>query len=69
MEGAVPLLSAAEARAADQAATAAGATADALMDRAAGHVVRAVARLAGAGYGLRVAVIVGKGDNLSLIHI
>lgn len=58
-----PLLTAAAARAGDEAAVAAGETWDGLMARAAGHLARGVLRLAGRGYGLRVVIVVGKGDN------
>jgi len=59
----IPLLDAASARAGDQAAVAAGDTWAALMDRAAGHLARGVVAAGGRGYGLRVAVLVGKGNN------
>ncbi|GGI05897.1 NAD(P)H-hydrate dehydratase [Egicoccus halophilus] len=59
----VPLLDAAAARAGDQAAVAAGDTWSGLMERAGGHLARGVTRLAGRGYGLRVVILVGKGDN------
>lgn len=59
----VPLLDAAQARAGDQAAVTAGSTWTALMVRAAGHLARGVVAAAGYGYGLKVAVVVGKGDN------
>jgi ADP-dependent NAD(P)H-hydrate dehydratase / NAD(P)H-hydrate epimerase len=59
----LPLLDAAAARAGDRAAVAAGDTWHALMERAAGHLARGVVGLAGRGYGLRVAVVVGKGNN------
>lgn len=59
----VPLLDAAAARRGDEAAVAAGDTWTGLMGRAAGHLARGVHDLAGRGYGLRVAVLVGKGDN------
>jgi len=59
----LPLLSAAEARAADAAAVAAGDTYDALMARAAGHLARTVLTVAGRAGGLRVDVVVGRGDN------
>lgn len=62
-EVARPLLTAAAARAGDEAAVAAGDTWDGLMARAAGHLARGVLRTAGRGYGLRVAIVVGKGDN------
>ncbi|MEX2328317.1 MAG: NAD(P)H-hydrate dehydratase [Nitriliruptoraceae bacterium] len=57
------LLDAAAARAADAAAVDAGDTWAGLMERAAGHLTRAVVRTGGHGYGLRVAVLVGRGDN------
>lgn len=60
---AFPLLDAAAARDGDEAAVAAGDTWQGLMTRAAGHLARGVLRLAGRSYGLRVAVLVGKGDN------
>ncbi|HSK22002.1 MAG TPA: NAD(P)H-hydrate dehydratase [Egicoccus sp.] len=59
----VPLLDAAAARAGDEAAVGAGDTWLGLMERAGGHLARGVIRLAGRGYGLRVAVLVGKGNN------
>ncbi|MBW3562088.1 MAG: NAD(P)H-hydrate dehydratase [Actinobacteria bacterium] len=59
----LPLLSAAQAAAGDEAAVEAGATWAGLMDRAAGHLARGIVDLAGHGYGLRVAVLVGKGNN------
>jgi len=59
----LPLLSAAEARAADAAAVGAGVTFDSLMLRAAGHLARTALELAGRGAGLRVDVVVGRGDN------
>jgi ADP-dependent NAD(P)H-hydrate dehydratase / NAD(P)H-hydrate epimerase len=61
---AVPLLDAAAARAGDRAAVEAGDTWMTLMERAAGHRVRGILRAHGAaGGGLRVAFVVGKGDN------
>jgi ADP-dependent NAD(P)H-hydrate dehydratase / NAD(P)H-hydrate epimerase len=59
----VALLDAAAAGAGDQAAVDAGDTWAALMERASGHLARGVLRAAGRGYGLRVAVLVGKGNN------
>jgi ADP-dependent NAD(P)H-hydrate dehydratase / NAD(P)H-hydrate epimerase len=59
----VALLDAAAARAGDHAAVDAGDTWTALMERAAGHLARAVVRVGGRGYGLRVTLVVGKGDN------
>lgn len=61
--GDVPLLDAGAARAGDEAAVAAGDRWDALMERAAGHLARGVVTAAGHGYGLRVALLVGKGNN------
>ncbi|MEX1163808.1 MAG: NAD(P)H-hydrate dehydratase [Nitriliruptor sp.] len=63
LPSAVPLYDAAAARRGDEAAVAAGDTWLELMERAAGHLARGVLGLAGRGYGLRVAVLVGKGDN------
>jgi ADP-dependent NAD(P)H-hydrate dehydratase / NAD(P)H-hydrate epimerase len=60
---ALPLLDAAAARAGDRAAVDAGDTWAGLMARAAGHLARGVLALAGRGYGLRVAIVVGKGNN------
>jgi NAD(P)H-hydrate epimerase len=40
-----------------------GATSSGLMETAAGHLARAVRAVAGGGYGLRVAVLCGKGNN------
>jgi ADP-dependent NAD(P)H-hydrate dehydratase / NAD(P)H-hydrate epimerase len=60
---AVPLLDAAAARRGDRAAVEAGDTWLELMQRASGHLARGVLRLAGRSYGLRVAIVVGKGDN------
>ncbi|MEX2503499.1 MAG: NAD(P)H-hydrate dehydratase [Egicoccus sp.] len=59
----VPLLDAAAARAGDEAAVAAGDTWLGLMERAGGHLAREVVRFVGRGYGLRVAILVGKGNN------
>jgi ADP-dependent NAD(P)H-hydrate dehydratase / NAD(P)H-hydrate epimerase len=59
----VALLDAAAARAGDEAAVAAGATWHGLMEQAAGHLARGVVAAAGRGYGLRAAVVVGKGNN------
>lgn len=59
----LPLLDAAAARAGDHAAVAGGDTWAGLMGRAAGHLARTVTTLAGRAYGLRVAIVVGKGNN------
>ena len=60
---AVDLLDAAAAGAGDRAAVEAGDTWAALMERASGHLARGVLAAAGHGYGLRVAVLAGKGNN------
>lgn len=59
----LPLLDAAEASAGDAAAVDAGDTWAGLMERAAGHLARGIVAAAGHGYGLRVAVVAGKGNN------
>lgn len=59
----LPLLDAAAAAAGDRAAVDAGGSWAGLMERAAGHLARGVLTLTGRGYGLRVAVLVGKGNN------
>jgi ADP-dependent NAD(P)H-hydrate dehydratase / NAD(P)H-hydrate epimerase len=59
----LPLLSAAQARSADADAVAAGDSLDALMARAAGHLARAVLEVSGRAAGLRVDLVVGRGDN------
>lgn len=60
---AVPLLDAEGARSGDAAAVDAGDTWAGLMERAAGHLARGVIAAGGFGYGLKVAVVVGKGNN------
>jgi hydroxyethylthiazole kinase-like uncharacterized protein yjeF len=60
---AFPLLDAAAAGRGDEAAVAAGDTWHGLMARAAGHLARTVLDMAGRSYGVRVAILVGKGDN------
>lgn len=60
---AVPLLDADGARAGDAAAVDAGETWAGLMDRAAGHLARGIVAAGGHGYGLKVAIVVGKGNN------
>ncbi|MFN2557801.1 MAG: NAD(P)H-hydrate dehydratase [Nitriliruptorales bacterium] len=57
------LLDAETAAAGDQAAVEAGATWADLMERAAGHLARGVIDTAGRRYGLRVTLVVGKGNN------
>ena len=58
-----PLLSPAEMASADQAAISGGTPAEALMERAGRALAREVVRVAGRRYGLRVAVVCGKGNN------
>jgi ADP-dependent NAD(P)H-hydrate dehydratase / NAD(P)H-hydrate epimerase len=60
---AVPLLDAVEARRGDEAAVAAGDTWHGLMRRAAGHLARGVLAEVSRSYGVRVVVLVGRGDN------
>lgn len=50
-------------RAMDQRAFARGVEPLALMERAAGHLTRGILAVAGRGYGLRVALLCGKGNN------
>ena len=57
------LLDASQAAAGDEAAVAAGDTWAGLMARAAGHLTRGVVRAAGRQAGLRVVLVVGKGNN------
>ena len=59
----LPLLDAAGAGAGDEAAVAAGDTWLGLMERAAGQLARGVVAAGGHGYGLRVMLAVGKGNN------
>jgi ADP-dependent NAD(P)H-hydrate dehydratase / NAD(P)H-hydrate epimerase len=59
----LPLLTAADARAADADAVADGETPDTLMARAAGHLARTIIAVAGRAAGLRVDLVVGRGDN------
>lgn len=59
----VPLLDAEAAAAGDQAAVEAGESWAGLMERAAGHLARGVIDCGGRRYGLRVTLVVGKGNN------
>jgi ADP-dependent NAD(P)H-hydrate dehydratase / NAD(P)H-hydrate epimerase len=59
----IPLFTPRQVRAMDQRAFASGITMAALMERAAGHLARATQATAGRGYGLRVAILCGKGNN------
>ncbi|MFP5310444.1 MAG: NAD(P)H-hydrate dehydratase [Actinomycetes bacterium] len=60
----IPLVDAAGARAGDRAAVEAGTSWEALLARAGGHLARAVVRAGGGhAYGLKVTLVVGKGDN------
>ena len=61
--GDLELLTAERSRAADAAAIAAGESAATLMARAAGHLARTVIEIAGRAYGLKVDLVVGRGDN------
>ncbi|MGH8906144.1 MAG: NAD(P)H-hydrate dehydratase [Egibacteraceae bacterium] len=59
----VPLFTPTQVRAMDQRAFGRGVASAALMERASGHLARAVLRLGGRGYGLRVGILAGKGNN------
>lgn len=59
----IPLFTPQQVRAMDQRAFAAGVPEAALMERAAGHLARAVLQAGGRGYGLQVAILCGKGNN------
>jgi NAD(P)H-hydrate epimerase len=58
-----PLFTPRQVRAMDGAAIESGTSSLALMERAAGHLARATIDLAGAAYGVRIAVLCGKGNN------
>ncbi|HWH33121.1 MAG TPA: NAD(P)H-hydrate dehydratase [Egibacteraceae bacterium] len=59
----IPLYLPGSVRAMDERAIAGGTPSLELMERAAGHLARAVTAAAGRSYGLRVAVLCGKGNN------
>lgn len=59
----IPLFAPWQVRAMDQRAFARGVPEAALMERAAGHLAHNVRRLLGRSYGVRVAVLAGKGNN------
>lgn len=59
----IPLFTAEQVRAMDARTIAGGVPSLALMERAAGHLARAVVGAADHAYGLRVAVLCGKGNN------
>ncbi len=61
--GHVPLISAAQARAGDTYAIDNGDTPAGLMWRAAGHLARGIIAPRASGYGMRVVIIVGRGNN------
>jgi len=58
-----PLFTPAQVREMDRRAIAGGVPAAALMDRAAGHLARGIVRAGGRAYGLRVALLCGRGNN------
>lgn len=58
-----PLFTPAQVRAMDRRAIAGGVPGAALMERAAGHLARGIVRVAGRAYGLRVALLCGRGNN------
>jgi ADP-dependent NAD(P)H-hydrate dehydratase / NAD(P)H-hydrate epimerase len=59
----IPLYAPQAVQAMDRRAFDRGVAEDALMERAAGHLARAVVATAGRGYGLRVAILCGTGNN------
>jgi NAD(P)H-hydrate epimerase len=59
----IPLFTPAQVREMDRRTIAAGTGALQLMERAAGHLARAVLAVAGRSYGVRVALLCGKGNN------
>jgi NAD(P)H-hydrate epimerase len=59
----IPLFTPAQVREMDRRVIAEGTPSLELMERAAGHLARAVLRAAGRSYGLRVALLCGKGNN------
>lgn len=59
----IPLYTPRQVRAMDERAYGAGVPEAALMERAAGHLARAILDAGGHGYGLRVAILCGKGNN------
>lgn len=59
----IPLYTPAQVRALDERAAAAGTPVRQLMERAAGHLARAAVELGGRAYGLRVALLCGRGNN------
>jgi NAD(P)H-hydrate epimerase len=59
----IPLFTPDQVRQMDQRTIAAGTPSLALMERAAGHLARAVLAVAGRSYGTRIALLCGKGNN------
>ncbi len=59
----LPLYAPEQVRAMDARAFARGVGEDRLMEHAAGHLARAIIDVAGRGYGLRVGIVCGKGNN------
>ncbi len=59
----VALYTPAQVRSADARTIEAGTAEAELMERAAGHLARAIVRTGGRGYGLRVGIVCGKGHN------
>lgn len=59
----LPLFTPSQVRAFDERTIAGGTSVTELMERAAGHLARAVVALAGRSYGLRVALLCGRGNN------
>ncbi|HVL98793.1 MAG TPA: NAD(P)H-hydrate dehydratase [Egibacteraceae bacterium] len=59
----IPLYTPAQVREMDRRAFARGVSGGALMERAAGHLARGVVDVGGRGYGLRVGILAGRGNN------
>lgn len=59
----IPLFTPAQVRAMDVRAAQRGVTSTLLMERAAGHLARGILAACGRGYGLRVAILCGRGNN------
>nr|MBA2529006.1 bifunctional ADP-dependent NAD(P)H-hydrate dehydratase/NAD(P)H-hydrate epimerase [Euzebyales bacterium] len=59
----IPLFTPEQVRGFDERAYAGGVRPEALMELAAGHLARAVLGVGGHGYGLRVGILCGKGNN------
>lgn len=59
----IPLFTPEQVRAMDTRAIAGGVAPETLMERAGGHLVRGILAVGGRGYGLRVGILCGRGNN------